>query len=167
MIKNDETEAGGIVEEKSGADRICIVEEDKGPVVLQLYATNSLQVDADVHLVPADNGDTTLESVRLDTRYLSEVPFETAPFVLNNRRALVRFAAWSVHPDFYNGKISLVILQNNRHCILSKPAEWLRIVPRYGSGQAFEWTTVIHFFCTPAKKVQAVCTAGSENQGEA
>jgi len=152
MIKDYDTVSKKTFDEKFSADRICIVEADKGPIHLMLHATNSIQVDTGIYLVPADDGDTNLESLKLDTRHLSEVPLSTAPPALHNRRAVVRFAAWSVSPDFNSGKISLYINQNNKRCTISKPAEWLRIVPKYGTGQAFEWTTVIHFFCTPGKE---------------
>lgn len=155
MIKNFETESKNTSDKMFSADRVCIVEKDKGPIHLMLHATNSIQVDAAVFLVPADDADTNLESLKLDTRFLSEVALNTTPPALHNRRAVVRFTAWSVSPDYNSGKISLLINQSNKRCTISKPAEWLRIVPKYGTGQAFEWTTVVHFFCTPGKEEES------------
>jgi hypothetical protein len=151
MLNDYETESKKIFDRMYSADRICIVEENKGPIRLMLHATNSLQVDTAISIVPAEDNNTVLESLKLDTRYLSEVFLSTSPPVLHNRHAVVKFTAWSASPDYNSGKISLYIDQNDKRCTISKPAEWLRIVPKYGMGQAFEWVTVIHFFCTPGK----------------
>lgn len=134
------------------ADRICIVKSDGGPVSLALRAGNSLQVEAMVSIITNDDEATALEYLKIDTKYCGEAPLQTPPKYLNNHRALIRFSAWSIHTDHYSGKITIDILQDNQHCTISKPAEWLRIVPKYGTGQAFEWITLIHFYSTPPKE---------------
>ena len=128
------------------ADRICFVDREKGAVKLFLNATNSLLVDMRADLIPPldiDKG--SIEVVSLDTGFHSEEMLKIMPERLNNHKLLVHFNAQSVHPEFDRGKIALDFFQENQRCIISKPAAWVRIVPKYGTGRSFEWTTIIQF----------------------
>jgi hypothetical protein len=128
------------------ADRICFVDREKGAVRLFLHATNSLLVEMKADLIPpSDTGEGGIEAVSLDTGYQSEDILKIMPERLNNHKLLVHFNAQSVHPDFDRGKIELDFFQENQRCIISKPATWVRIVPKYGTGRSFEWTTIIQF----------------------
>jgi hypothetical protein len=153
IAENGKTFGNAATDHRYSANRICIVNSDGGAVTFALRATNSLQAEAAVHILPADEEITSLEYLKLDTKFNCEAPLQLDPLSLNKRRALIRFSAWSVHADHYSGKIAVDILQNNQRCLISKAAEWLRIVPKYGTCQAFEWITVIHLYCTPAKGV--------------
>ena len=150
MINNDTLPNQPNIHQKQHADRVCILNIDDGPVSFVLHATNALQAEATVHLIPADDTTTTLESLRLATVDTTEGTLQTDCQAINNRRALIRFTAWSEHNDRYSGKIGIDIRQNGACCMISKPAEWLRMVPKFGTGQAFEWITIIHFYCKPA-----------------
>ncbi|MBN1759963.1 MAG: hypothetical protein JW863_16675 [Chitinispirillaceae bacterium] len=151
MAKSDAPSEKPVIDQQHSADRICIINADDGPVSFILHATNSLQVEANVDLIPVDDTATTLESLKLDMINRTEGTLNSDVQEIDNRRALIRFTAWAIHSDHYSGKIGIDICQNGQHCTISKPAEWLRIVPKYGTGQAFEWITVIHFYCTPSK----------------
>ena len=152
IAHNGETLGKPVAKERYHADRICIVKDDGGPVSLVLHAGNSLQVEAMVSIITADDEATAIEYLKIGTKNNSEATLQSAPHFLNNHRALIRFSAWSEHTNHYSGKIAIDVLQDNRHCTISKPAEWLRIVPKYGTGQAFEWITLIHFYSTPPKE---------------
>ena len=128
------------------ADRICFVDREKGAVKLFLHATNSLMVAMKADLIPPlDIGEGSIEEVSLDTGYHSEEILKIMPERLNNHKLLVHFNAQSVHPHFDRGKIALDFFQENQRCTISKPAAWVRIVPKYGTLRSFEWTTVIQF----------------------
>ncbi len=134
--------------ERLHTNRICFVDPEKSAVKLVLHATHSLMVNVKADLFPpAGRGGVPMEALMLDTGYNSEGALNTFPEKMNNHRLFVQFNAQSVHPDFDRGKISLDILQDGRLCIISKPTTWLRIVPKYGSGRTFEWTTVVQFCC--------------------
>jgi hypothetical protein len=134
--------------ERLHANRICFVDPEKSAVKLVLHATHSLLVNLRAGLfAPPEESGVPVEEIILDTGYNSEGALNTFPEKMNNHRLFVQFRAQSVHPDFDRGKISLDILQDGRLCIISKPASWLRIVPKYGTGRTFEWTTVVQFCC--------------------
>ena len=152
ITENRKMLGNAATDDRCSANRICIVNSDGGAVTLALRATNSLQAAATVNILPADGDSTSLEFLKLDTKFDCEAKLQSDPLHLNNYQAHIRFSAWSVHADHYSGKIGIDILQDNQRCIISKSTEWLRIVPRYGTGQAFEWIAVIHFYCTPSRE---------------
>ncbi len=152
ITENEKSLGNAATDDRYSANRICIVNPYAGAVTLALRATNLLQAEAAVHILPADEEITSLEYLKLDTKFNCEATLRSNPLSLNNRRALIRFSAWSVHTDHYSGKVVIDILQNNQHCLISKSADWFRIVPKYGTGQAFEWITIIHLYCTPTKE---------------
>lgn len=152
ITENGKTLGNAATDDWNSVNRICIVNSDGGAVTLALRATNSLQAEALVHIIPADEEITPLEDLKLDTKFDCKAILQSDPLSLNNRRALIRFSTWSVHEDHYSGKITVDILQNNQQCLISKSAEWIRFVPKYGTGQALEWMAVIHFYCISSKE---------------
>ncbi|MBN1308038.1 MAG: hypothetical protein JXA18_08990 [Chitinispirillaceae bacterium] len=129
--------------------RICFIDPDRNGITLVLHATNSLQVNVMADLFPPrEEGDAAVEAMTLDTGYHSEGTLNRFPQQLNNHTLFIRFNARSVHPDLDRGKISLDIFQDDRRCMITKPAVWMRIVPKYGTGRGFEWATAIQFCCS-------------------
>ncbi len=140
-----------LIGQRLRADRICFVDREKGPVRLFLHATNSLMVEMKADLIPpsANSKEDGVQTISLDTAYHPEETIDIDPEKLNQYKLVAYFIAQSVHPEMDRGKITLDFFQQNQQCKINKPSAWVRIVPKFGTGRAYEWAAIVRF-CLPA-----------------
>lgn len=105
--------------------RFCFIDPNGGPVVVRLYAGNSVVAGGDFLLhntlarKDVDNFKLTVENLSISTY---RIPFE--PKEMNQFRLAWHILTCTLDHRIINGRVDIQIHQRNNQCKLSSPAKY-------------------------------------------